>query len=268
MADQREDPGVQFNLATGDLPTRESETQLPATRPTWRSTPGDKVFVANLKNVTKARPNTKTYPQISQAIGSQMQGVLIGQMHPRTPWTRRPAGGLGSARPGSDGAAQARVNGRATLTTGAPAGALPPRRRAGCADGWWSDTSPAGASSSPAVVLIGLFGLVPVVWAFVLSFEQQRPDAPGTWIGLDNYRSCCTTRSSSHSVRNTILYTVVFVPVCSSARSVGGGAEPAGPRHAFYRLAVFIPVVTSTVATAIMFNWLLDPDFGHRERRC
>ena len=30
----------------------------------------------------------------------------------------------------------------------------------------------------------------------------------------------------------------------------------------FYRVAVFIPVVTSTVATATMFNWLLDPDFG------
>jgi multiple sugar transport system permease protein len=30
----------------------------------------------------------------------------------------------------------------------------------------------------------------------------------------------------------------------------------------FYRLAVFIPVVTSTVATGIVFLWLLDPTFG------
>ena len=45
--------------------------------------PGDAVFVSNLKNVTQARPNTKTYPQVSQAIGSQIQGVLIGHTSPQ-----------------------------------------------------------------------------------------------------------------------------------------------------------------------------------------
>jgi multiple sugar transport system permease protein len=30
----------------------------------------------------------------------------------------------------------------------------------------------------------------------------------------------------------------------------------------FYRLAVFIPVVTSTIATGIMFLWLFDRNFG------
>ncbi len=69
-----------FNLATGDLPIRESITQLPSYQAYLKKYPGDKVFVANLLNVTKARPNTKTYPQISQAIGSQLQGVLIGQI--------------------------------------------------------------------------------------------------------------------------------------------------------------------------------------------
>jgi multiple sugar transport system permease protein len=29
-----------------------------------------------------------------------------------------------------------------------------------------------------------------------------------------------------------------------------------------YRLAVFIPVVTSTIATGVIFTWLMDPDFG------
>ena len=30
----------------------------------------------------------------------------------------------------------------------------------------------------------------------------------------------------------------------------------------FYRLAVFVPVVVSTIATSIMFLWLFDPNFG------
>jgi multiple sugar transport system substrate-binding protein len=72
-----------FNLATGDLPTRGSVTKLPSYAAYLAKYPGDKVFVANLSNVTQARPNTKTYPQISQAIGSQLQGVLIGQTSPQ-----------------------------------------------------------------------------------------------------------------------------------------------------------------------------------------
>jgi multiple sugar transport system substrate-binding protein len=72
-----------FTMATGDLPTRESETKLDSYTGYLAKYPGDAVFVLNLTNVTKARPNTKTYPQVSQAIGSQMQGVLIGQTSPQ-----------------------------------------------------------------------------------------------------------------------------------------------------------------------------------------
>ncbi len=74
---------AQFILGTGDLPTRESETKADGYTAYLAKYPGDAVFVLNLTNVTKARPNTKTYPQISQAIGSQMQGVLIGQTPPK-----------------------------------------------------------------------------------------------------------------------------------------------------------------------------------------
>lgn len=72
-----------FTLATGDLPTRASETKLDSYTAYLAKYPGDAVFVLNLTNVTKARPNSTTYPQVSQAIGSQMQGVLIGQSSPQ-----------------------------------------------------------------------------------------------------------------------------------------------------------------------------------------
>ncbi len=116
---------------------------------------------------------------------------------------------------------------------------------------------------TPSVVLIGLFGLIPVVWAFVLSFEQNDLTSPGTWVGLDNYQKLLHDPQFANSVRNTILYTAVFVPVSViGALLVAAALNRRVRGMSFYRLAVFIPVVTSTVATAIMFNWLLDPDFG------
>ena len=73
----------QFALDTGDLPTRASETKLAFYSGYLAKYPGEAVFVDNLGNVTQSRPNTKTYPQVSQAIGSEIQGVLIGHTSPQ-----------------------------------------------------------------------------------------------------------------------------------------------------------------------------------------
>jgi multiple sugar transport system permease protein len=128
---------------------------------------------------------------------------------------------------------------------------------------WWSDNLAGWGFISPTVVLIGLFGLVPLVWAFVLSFEQNDLISPGKWVGLRNYRKLLHDPQFSNSVRVTLMYTLVFVPVCVVGSMLVAAALNRRIRGiTFYRVAVFIPVVTSTVATATIFNWLLDPDFG------
>ncbi len=128
---------------------------------------------------------------------------------------------------------------------------------------WWSDTLAGWGFVGPSVLLIALFGLVPVVWAFVLSFQRNDLTSPGTWVGLDNYKHLLHDPLFASSVRNTIVYTAVFVPVVTVGSLLVAAALNRRIRGiTFYRVAVFIPVVTSTVATATMFNWLLDPDFG------
>ncbi len=128
---------------------------------------------------------------------------------------------------------------------------------------WWSDTLAGWGFISPTVLLIGLFGLIPVVWAFVLSFEHNDLISPGQWVGLDNYRKLLDDPLFANSVRNTVVYTGVFVPVCIVGSLLVAAALNRRVRGiTFYRVAVFVPVVTSTVATATMFSWLLDPDFG------
>jgi multiple sugar transport system substrate-binding protein len=73
-----------FALATGDLPLRQSETELPGYQQFLKRYPANKVYVDNLaKNVTKSRPNIPQYPQISQAIGNAVQAVLLGKAQPQ-----------------------------------------------------------------------------------------------------------------------------------------------------------------------------------------
>jgi multiple sugar transport system permease protein len=116
---------------------------------------------------------------------------------------------------------------------------------------------------SPSVLLIGLFGLVPVVWAFVLSFQQNDLQTPGVWVGLKNYHQLVNDPIFWSSVRHTVVYTVLFVPITLVLSLLAAAALNGRIRGiTVYRLAVFIPVVTSTIATGVIFTWLMDPDYG------
>ena len=65
------------------------------------------------------------------------------------------------------------------------------------------------------------------------------------------------------AVRHTIVYTLLFVPSTLVLSLLAAGALNRRIRGiSLYRLAVFVPVVTSTVATGVIFTWLMDPDFG------
>jgi multiple sugar transport system permease protein len=119
------------------------------------------------------------------------------------------------------------------------------------------------AFALPAVLLIVTFGIVPIVWSALMSFQRTNLLATPEWVGLANYRALAKDPLFKTSIVHAAVYTALFVPL-----SVAGGLMAAialnqrirGIR--LYRLAVFVPVVASTIATAIMFLWLFDPNFG------
>jgi multiple sugar transport system permease protein len=140
-----------------------------------------------------------------------------------------------------------------------PSAAPPRRRRPGArreaATGW--------AMISPSVVLIGVFGLLPVAWAFLLSFQRNDLQLPAEWVGLKNYRQLAHDPVFWSSVRHTLVYTVLFVPTTLVLSLLVAAALNRRIRGiTAYRLAVFIPVVTSTIATGLIFSWLMDADYG------
>jgi multiple sugar transport system permease protein len=119
------------------------------------------------------------------------------------------------------------------------------------------------AFASPAVILIVVFGIVPIVWSALLSLQKTNLLAPAQWVGLDNYRALPKDPLFRQSLTHSAIYTALFVPL-----SVAGGLLTAialnrrvrGIR--WYRTAVFVPVVVSTIATVIIFLWVFDPNFG------
>jgi multiple sugar transport system substrate-binding protein len=74
---------LEFAIATGDLPLRESESKLPGYQEFLKKYPANKVFVENLGNVKHVRPNIAAYSEVSTAMGQMIQSVLIGQAEPQ-----------------------------------------------------------------------------------------------------------------------------------------------------------------------------------------
>ena len=77
-----------FSLATGDLPIRRSVDSSPGFLPAMnKALPGVDTFVTNLGNVHQARPQTPTYPKVSQILGNMIVSVLLGKSQPQAALT-------------------------------------------------------------------------------------------------------------------------------------------------------------------------------------
>jgi multiple sugar transport system permease protein len=151
-----------------------------------------------------------------------------------------------------------------TLSPAPPAAPAQPARKASRWERFLASDSLAGwGFASPAMLLIAVFGVAPIVWSVVLSFQRNNLLSQGTWIGFKNYERLMRDPLFAHSVRLTVLYATLFVPisiVLSLLCAVALNRKLWFIR--LYRTAIFLPVVASTVAEAILFLWLFDPYYG------
>lgn len=116
------------------------------------------------------------------------------------------------------------------------------------------------AMAAPALLLLALFMLVPVVLAFTLSFTNARlisPQAP-RFVGLDNFiRAFTADPVFLKSLLNTFAFAAVIVPV-----QAGFGLFLAILVNqklkgiTAFRVIFFIPVVTSIVVVSILWKFL------------
>jgi multiple sugar transport system substrate-binding protein len=71
-------------MAAGHLPTRTSVGQAPGFQDAFdKKFPGEGLFVQNLENVTKARPVTPHYDEVSRIMGEAVVKVMLGQAEPQ-----------------------------------------------------------------------------------------------------------------------------------------------------------------------------------------
>jgi multiple sugar transport system permease protein len=117
---------------------------------------------------------------------------------------------------------------------------------------------------TPGVAIIALFGLVPIVWSAVMSFQRNNLLSPSTpFAGLANYRQLVHDPIVAQAIQHTLIYTALFVP---GTMIVGLFLAVAMNRKirfiSLYRTAAYATMAISTISEAIVFLWLFDPSYG------
>ncbi|QTL99210.1 ABC transporter permease subunit [Iocasia frigidifontis] len=108
-----------------------------------------------------------------------------------------------------------------------------------------------------------IFILLPVLASFGISFLEWDLLGEMDWIGLGNYKELMTDSVFWKVLWNTIYFTVVTVPVgimISLFLAIALNQKIRGLK--IFRSVYFLPVISSMVAVAMVWQWIYNPQFG------
>jgi len=125
------------------------------------------------------------------------------------------------------------------------------------------------AFAAPALLIITVFFFVPVLSALIVSLTDFDLYALADirnlrFVGLDNYRQLLHAPQFWRAVANTGYFVAVGVPLSLAASLASALLVNSRLAYfsAFFRTAFFAPVVTTLVAVAVVWRYLLHTRYG------
>jgi glucose/mannose transport system permease protein len=113
----------------------------------------------------------------------------------------------------------------------------------------------------PSIIAVGIFVYGFIAWSLRVSLSDWKGLTPDyTFAGLKNYLNLFADPRFHVDIRNTVIFTVVFV----------GGALALGlflailldqhlPGEAFFRALFLFPMAISFIVTGVVWRWLMNP---------
>ena len=125
------------------------------------------------------------------------------------------------------------------------------------------------AFALPFVVIFAVFLAAPVAASMVLSFtdfglRDLRNPLGTDFVGLQNYQALLEDPKFRKAIVNTAYFVIVGVPLTLLLGLGAALALDRGIRHfrTVFRVGYYLPVVTSIVAIAVVWRFVLNPDQG------
>ncbi|WP_429940348.1 MULTISPECIES: carbohydrate ABC transporter permease [unclassified Enterococcus] len=113
------------------------------------------------------------------------------------------------------------------------------------------------------VILLIVFAIIPILMALYYSFTNYNIIETPHWVGLQNFERIFRDEFFLISLKNTVVYTLLYVPLglivaLGTAILLNKKFKSVG----LFRTFFYLPVLCSSVATATIWYWLLNPQYG------
>jgi multiple sugar transport system permease protein len=125
-------------------------------------------------------------------------------------------------------------------------------------------TRTALAFLAPALLVLGVFVVWPMVSALQMSFTDASGFGRSEWVGLANYARIFTDPDIRDAIGNTVLYAALFTPtavVVALALALLLN-NPLLRLRGLFRTALFLPFIISLAVAALAWSYLIDPQVG------
>jgi len=115
----------------------------------------------------------------------------------------------------------------------------------------------------PSLAIFLLYRITPIIWNFLLSFQEWQFIGPNIWIGLENYAEMIRDPVFWQSFKNTLFYFFGGTPIAIALAVLIAVLvnNPIRGRNA-YRVMIFLPYPITPVAVAIIWQWLYNEKVG------
>ena len=118
----------------------------------------------------------------------------------------------------------------------------------------------------PAAVALAIFFLLPILVSAVMCFLDYDP-LKGfeaiTFAGLDHFRRLFSTEDLAQQFRHVLYYMVLYIPlilITSMSEALVLNRDFIGKK--VYKILFYLPVISSWVAVALIWKWLLNGKYG------
>jgi multiple sugar transport system permease protein len=119
--------------------------------------------------------------------------------------------------------------------------------------------------AAPWMIGFLLFTLGPMLYSFYLAFHQYSIANPPKWVGLANFVRALSgqDRLFWSSLERTATYAVVMVPMAIVGALLTALLLNQGLKlSSVFRTLFFLPSLVPIVASAVLWRWLFQPEFG------
>ena len=133
----------------------------------------------------------------------------------------------------------------------------------------WKQDLTGWAFAAPFMIVFVVFLAFPILASFALSFtsfglRDLANPVGASFVGLQNYANLLSDPKFWTSLFNTFYFVVVGVPLTLALGLVIANALNRGINRfkTAFRVGYYLPVITSIVAIAVVWRFLLSPDVG------